>query len=137
MSTEDITTKQTNKQTMRTQTLFDHTQTEDTLTVTLSDELAQQMANRQQVGKSVRLTTVERTPNRNMVRLPRRDDDRRFRSWSVEEKTFVFKMYAKGKTRHAIAKMLGVSHAPVTRLLFQNNKLNERHRQAAIKAGHY
>lgn len=127
-------TTNTSKKRVSNQSIFDRYETEDAVTLTLGNDFGLKRENVN--AQPRRMTTIEHVPNSNMVRMPRSKGDRRCREWTAEEREFVIEHYAKGKSRNAIARMLGVSHAPLVRLLYRKGLLKPAHAQAAKRAGH-
>lgn len=58
-------------------------------------------------------------PQRGRVGMPRESTDHRVRNWSTEEKLFVYKWHAKGKSMRSIRLAIGCSYAPLKRFMTQ------------------
>ena len=67
-----------------------------------------------------RFETIQKVVNENMVRLPRKEDDRRVRTFSEMEITMVVELYKAKKSRRHIARLFDCSYAPITRVLKEN-----------------
>lgn len=64
-----------------------------------------------------RFETIQKVVNENMVRLPRKEDDRRMRTFSEMEVTMVVELFKANKSRRHISRLLDCSYAPITRVL--------------------
>ena len=112
--------------------IFEKFDNQDTVSITLNDKVRMV----EEPTQSVRVSTIERVPNKKMVRMPRESKDHRVRAWSHEEKHLAVKLYLLGKSRNSIAKLLGVSHAPLMRMLAYEGVLKAQHLNAAQRLGY-
>lgn len=64
-------------------------------------------------------------PQRGRVGLPRESTDHRVRNWTSDEKAFVFKWLAKGKSMRSIRMAIPCSYAPLKRMLQEEGMMDQ------------